>query len=70
MLNRTKDEDTGQYLARLFEQGFSEEETWRIENLVADHFMDHGPYVGGVDSGSGSRPSGRSSPMPPSTWRR
>ncbi|HJP66279.1 MAG TPA: ester cyclase [Actinomycetota bacterium] len=43
------DEDTGQYLARLFEDGFNNEETWRIEQLIADHFLDHGPYVGGAD---------------------
>jgi predicted ester cyclase len=49
MLSRTKDEDTGRYLARLFEQGFNHEEPWRLEELVADHFRDHGPYVGGVD---------------------
>ncbi len=48
-MSRTKDEDTGQYLARLFEEGFNQAETWRIEKLVAERFTDHGPYVGGVD---------------------
>jgi len=47
--SRRPNEDTGQYLARLFEEGFNNEETWRIEQLVAEHFMDHGPYVGGAD---------------------
>jgi steroid delta-isomerase-like uncharacterized protein len=47
--NRERDEDTGQYLARLFEEDFNNHETWRIEEFVAEHFMDHGPYIGGAD---------------------
>jgi predicted ester cyclase len=48
-MNRSSTEDTGQHLARLFEESFNNEETWRIEKVVAEHFMDHGPYVGGAD---------------------
>jgi predicted ester cyclase len=33
----------------LFEDGFNNEETRRIEKLISDHFMDHGPFVGGAD---------------------
>jgi steroid delta-isomerase-like uncharacterized protein len=46
---RERNEDTGQYLARVFEEDFNNHETRRVEELVADHFVDHGPYVGGAD---------------------
>ena len=48
-MSRTKKDDTGQHLALMFEESFNNNESWRIEELVADHFMDHGPYVGGAD---------------------
>ncbi|MFN2590114.1 MAG: ester cyclase [Actinomycetota bacterium] len=42
-------DDTAQFLARVFEESFNNGEPWEIEKFVAEHFMDHGPYVGGAD---------------------
>lgn len=46
---RERNEDTGQHLARVFQDTFNKRQAWRVEELVAEHFMDHGPYVGGAD---------------------
>jgi predicted ester cyclase len=36
-------------MIRLVEEAFNAREDWRIEELVADHLIEHPAYLGGVD---------------------